>query len=197
MNHMKKAAAIMFCIAIGLAAAAARADTSIGYFDAIKNDPAIAAGQTYYLRHNLMFEKDTWPATNYWRGTLLPINTKVTVAALGSKSMLIKWDGGSLTIENNNYTKVTMAELAKRMLAPNPVPIEKFGDEMARNILGGTLVKGMTREQVIMTRGFPPGHKTPSVASDNGRWTYWSSTFVTETLVISGGKLVEGRNVVQ
>ena len=196
MKHLKNAA-IMLCLAISLAATAARADVSIGYFDTIKSDPEIVAGKTYFLRHNLMFEAGTWPATNYWRGTLLPINTKAIVDALGNKSMLIKWDGGSLTIENNNYTKVTMSELAKRMLSPDPVPIEKFGDEMARNITSGSLVKGMTREQVIMTRGYPPAHKTPSIAADNAKWTYWSSKFVTETVTISGGKLVDGRNVVQ
>ena len=196
MKHIKTAAAL-FCLAIGLAATAARADVSIGYFDAIKSDPAIVAGQTYYLRHNLMFEKGAWSATNFWRGTLLPVNTKITVAALGNKSMLIQWDGGSLTIENNNYTKTTMAELARRMLSPNPVPIEKFGDAMAKNITSGSLVKGMTREQVIMTRGYPPAHKTPSITSDNAKWTYWSSNFVTEAVTISGGKLVEGRNVAQ
>ena len=192
-----KSAAIMLCLAIGLAAAARAADVSIGYFDTIKSDPDITKGGTYYLRHNLMFEGGIWSATNYWRGTLLPINTKVTVGALGNKSMLIKWDGGSLTIENNNYTKVTMANLAKRMLSPNPVPIEKFGKEMAGNITGGSLVKGMTREQVIMTRGWPPAHKTPSITADNAKWTYWSSNFVTEAVSISGGKLVAGRNVAQ
>jgi hypothetical protein len=195
MKHIKNAA-IMLCLAIGLAATAARADVSIGYFDTIKSDPEIVAGQTYYLRHNLMFEKDTRPATNYWRGTLLPINTRVTVAGLGDKAMLIRWNDGSLTIENNSYTKTTMPALAKRMLSPNPVPIEKFGGVMAGNIAGGSLVKGMTREQVIMTRGYPPAHKTPGIASDNAKWTYWSSKFVTETVTISGGKLVDGRNVV-
>ena len=194
MKHMKTAA-IMFCLVIGLAATAARADVSIGYFDTIKSDPDIVAGQTYYLRHNLMFEKGTWVATNYWRGTLLLINTKVTVATLGNKSMLIKWDSGSLTIENNNYTKINMAALAKRMLSPNPVPIEKFGDAMAGNITSGTMVKGMTREQIIMTRGYPPAHKTPSITADNAKWMYWRSNFIIETIAISGGKLVEGRTV--
>jgi len=195
MKHIKSAA-IMLCLAIGLAAARA-ADVSIGYFDTITNDPDIVAKQTYYLRHNLMFENVWWDATNYWCGTLLPINTKVTVSTLGRGSMLIRWDGGSLKIENINHTKVTMATLAKRMLSPNPVPIEKFGEEMARNITSGSLVKGMTREQVIMTRGYPPGHRTPSIMTDNAKWVYWSSRFITETLAISGGKLVEGRNVAQ
>jgi len=196
MKHMKNAA-IMLCLAIGLAATAARADVSIGYFDTIKSDPDIVAGKTYCLRHNLRYESGSWPATNYWRGNLLLINTKVTVDALDSKTMRIKWSGTSLTIKNNDYTKITMAELAKRMLSPNPVPIEKFGDVMAKNITSGTLVKGMTREQIIMTRGYPPAHKTPSIDSDDGKWIYWVNNFATDTIVISGGKLVEGRNVVK
>jgi hypothetical protein len=196
MKHMKSAA-IMLCLLIGFAAAARAADVSIGYFDTIQSDPAIVAGQTYHLRHNLMFEGESWLATNYWRGALLPINTKVVVVSISRDSMRIRWDGGSLRIRNINNTKTTIAVLAKRMFSPNPVPIEKFGDEMAGNITSGTLVKGMTLEQVIMTRGFPLKQRTRSITSDNNTWTYKTSRYVTETLVISEGKLAEGRNVKQ
>lgn len=191
-----KTAAIMLCLAIGLAASVQAAD-SIGYFDTIKNDPDIRAGRTYYLRHNLMYEKGEWDATNYWRGVLLPINTKVTVEYASNKAMRISWESGSLLIENSKYTKCDMATLAKRMLAPNPVPVEKFGGEMAGSIASGTLVKGMTREQVIMTRGYPPAHKTPSITGETGRWIYWTSRYATETLVFKNGKLEKGRNMVQ
>lgn len=188
--------ALLVISSLFMLSVAAKTADSIGYFETIKKDADIKAGKTYYLRHNLMYERDTWDATNYWRGSLLPINTKVAVGAIGKNSMLIKWDGGSLTIENSKYTKKNMAALAKDMLASQPVPIEKFGEEMAQNISSGTMKKGMTREQIIMTRGHPPAHKTPSITAENAKWTYWTSRYATETLVISGGKLVEGRNVV-
>ena len=190
-----KTAVIVFCFAIGLGAAARASGVSIGYFDTIMNDPAIEAGQTYYLRHNLMFEKSTWEATNYWRGTLLPINTKVTVTAIDYHTVSFKWDGGKLMVVNSEHTMRRMETIAKHLLSPNPVPIEKFGEHMAQRIASGTLTKGMTREQVIMTRGWPPGHKTPDITSDNGRWMYWSSRFGYVTLVITDGLLKEGRSV--
>ncbi len=193
MKHIK-ITLLLLCAIAGFCATV-QAATSIDYFETIKNDPAIKVDGTYYMRHNLMYEKDTWDATNYWRGMLLPINTRVKVGSLGVNSMRIEWDGGSLLIENSAHTKRSMAMVAKQMLSPRRVPIEKFGDEMAGKIRGGILAKGMTREQVIMTRGFPPGHKTPNITSDEGKWTYWTSRFAKHTLAFKGGKLEKGRNL--
>lgn len=173
----------------------ANAAGSTGYFEAIKKEAPIKSGESYYMRHNLMFEKDSWDATNYWRGTLLQINTPVKVVAIGGNSVTIAWEGFLLKLENGKYTKVDTATLAKRMLSRTPVSLENF-DESTRNaIRAGTLSRGMTREQIIMTRGYPPAHKTPNIDADNGRWMYWSSRFVYVTYVISGGILTEGRDL--
>ena len=196
----------MFCIAVGFFNTAGAAETSIGYFDTIKNDPEIEKGQTYYLRHNLMHDGYKWIDTNYLRGTLLPINTKVTVVRIDHKgslsdvplvgiitknppSMCIKWDGEMLSVKAGEFARRSLKVIAKNMLSPKPVPIELYGEEMARKIASGTLAKGMTREQVIMTCGWPPGHRTPGLASDN--WVYWMSRFFHETLIFSGDKLIE------
>jgi hypothetical protein len=60
-------------------------------------------------------------------------------------------------------------------------------------IKNGVLKLGMTKEQVLMARGYPPGHKTPSVEAD--AWTYWSSRFINATLVFNQGVLVYGRGL--
>lgn len=174
--------------------AAARAADSIGYFDAIKNEAKIEKGQSYYMRHCLMFEKDAWDATNYWRGVLLPINTQVKLESIGGSYMVISWEGYRVKINNNQYTKIGMPDLAKRMLSRTPVPIEKFGKDMAGKIASGSLVLGMTREQIIMARGYPPAHKTPTIHADNGNWIYWTSRFATEVLNIKNGLLEKARN---
>ena len=51
----------------------------------------------------------------------------------------------------------------------------------------------MTREQVVMARGFPPGHKTPSLDADI--WTYWTSRHGSQTIVFTNGVLSKGRGV--
>jgi hypothetical protein len=51
----------------------------------------------------------------------------------------------------------------------------------------------MTKEQVLMTRGYPPRHRTPSL--EGNRWVYWSSRVVQLTVVFDGDVLIEGRGL--
>jgi hypothetical protein len=44
-------------------------------------------GGEYYTRHGLRQEKNRWRSTNYGRGTLVPINTKVRVDDITSSTI--------------------------------------------------------------------------------------------------------------
>lgn len=153
-------------------------------------------GNVYFLRHTLSFERDTWPVTNYWRGDRMPINTRVELLKIGRKSFSIRAieSGQELEIENiEKYSQKTPDELAAQMLADQRIPIEKLGEERARDIENGMLRLGMTKEEAIMTRGYPPSHKTPSTDVDT--WIYWNSRFAQQTIVFSDNLLVEGRGI--
>jgi hypothetical protein len=181
--------------ALCVVGSAATAADSIGYFDAIASDPAPVVGQQYYTRHCFMYEKGATETTNYWRGALVPINTQVTLVALGGKDMVLRLASGeTVKIDNvEKFSKRDTAAVAHNLLATRPVPIDRFDNATASAIKSGILKMGMTKEQVIMARGYPPGHKTPTLDFDT--WTYWSSRFVTQSLVFSNGVLVRGRDV--
>jgi len=174
-------------------------DPSTGYFEAIEKEATPVVGEQYYMRHCLKYEAGkSWETTNYWtdKSILVPINSKVTLTSLGAKAMQIKIEktGQALTIENvQKYSQKEMVAIAKAMLTGTPVPIEKFDEKIAKNLRNGILVLGMTKEQVVMTRGYPPGHKTPSLEIDT--WTYWDNRFVTHALVFQDGVLIKGRGL--
>lgn len=174
----------------------ALAGTSNPFLDGIAKAANPEAGKTYFARHGFMYEDGTHITTNYWRGALVPINSKITVvAATASKLVLQIVDTGE-TVKIDNaakYTKCDMREIARRMLSVDPIDLDRFDDETAAAIKSGTMRLGMTKEQVLMARGFPPAHKTPSLNGD--RWQYWSSRFVVQTLVFADGKLVDGRGI--
>jgi hypothetical protein len=48
------------------------------------------------------------------------------------------------------------------------------------SIKGGVVVKGMSREAVIMAIGVPSDHKTPSLESDT--WHFWKSRFAKRSI---------------
>jgi hypothetical protein len=154
------------------------------------------AGQEYFLRSSLHFEDGEYVGTNYSRGVLVPINTPVKIDAIKSDSIsLHRIDtNDKLTIKNvDKYTLKTMAEYARRLFSDVQSPLERLPEDLAAEIRRGEMRKGMTKEQVLMTRGYPPAHETPSI--DGDRWVYWSSRFVKLTIVFSNGRLSEGRGI--
>ncbi len=151
----------------------------------------VEIGKSYYTTHNFMFEKGRHVTTNYWRGEFVPVNTKVTVESMGKKKMVLSFKGTEVVILNKKaHTKRSMQEVADRMLSSKKVAV---GGKFAKDMKFGELRLGMTKQQVLKTRGYPPAHKTFSTESD--RWIYWSSKFVQRTLVFENNKLVAGRGI--
>lgn len=152
-------------------------------------------GKEYFTRYTFKYEDNERLATNYWRGETVPINTKVTLLSFGKNTFTLKFESGAtLKVENvEKHTKRSVAQLAKEMLSEKPTAIEKYGKEMEDAIRSGTLRLGMTKTQVLLARGYPPGHETPSL--EGNAWKYWSSRFVYQTLVFDGDILTEGRGL--
>ncbi len=150
----------------------------------------------YYTRYTCKFEKGKRLATNYWRGVLIPINTEVDLIGIKRDSFTLRIGHSSETVVFENvskYTNRSVEQLLEEFLADEVTPIERYGDDMARFIRTGTVRLGMTKTQVLLTRGYPPAHSTSSLDLDN--WQYWSSRFVVQTLVFDHEVLVQGRGL--
>lgn len=156
----------------------------------------VAAGKDYFTRYTFHEERNEHNTTNYARGPIVPINTPVKLLSMsGSKMTLKRLDTGQeIKVENvERHTKKSMPEIAALMLSAQKTPLEKLPEEVASAIRNGDMRKGMTREILLMARGYPPGHETPSLEGD--RWVYWSSRFVKQTVVFVNGRLSEGRGL--
>ncbi len=151
-------------------------------------------GGEYFTRHGLRQEKNRWRSTNYGRGTLVPVNTKVRVDDITSSTirLTIVASGEALKLSNiEKYTGGGVDLLAERTLSTEPTDLSGF--KFQKDIKVGTLRLGMTKEEAILARGYPPVHRTYSTEDD--RWIYWQNRFVTQTVVFADGKLVAGRNI--
>ena len=148
-------------------------------------------GKTYFTKYNFMFEKNRHVTTNYWRGQMVPVNSKVEVLSFDSKKMDILYNGQKVTILNvPKFSKKSMDEIADNLLSDSPVSIS---GKFTNSILNGQLRIGMSKDEVIMTRGYPPAHKTYSTEAD--LWVYWSSKFVQLSIEFTNGKLSRGRGI--
>jgi hypothetical protein len=156
----------------------------------------VSAGQEYFLRSTLKVDGGEYSATNYARGVIVPINTPVKIDAIrGDSISLHRIDtGDKFDVKNvEKYTRKTMTELARLLFSDEETKLERLPSELAASIRNGEMRKGMTKEQVLMARGYPPAHETPSTELD--RWVYWSSRFVKQTIVFYNGRLAEGRGI--
>ncbi len=156
----------------------------------------VTIGGEYYTRVNFWYEKGRHITTNYSVGTRVPINTKIRITKMKKKRIyfVMVESGTELTFENiQGYTLRSTPEMAAVLLSSEKTPVEKLGEQIAKFIKQGQLRLGMTKNQVIMTRGFPPQHRTSSLENDT--WIYWQNKFATHTLLFEDGILTEGRDL--
>jgi hypothetical protein len=150
-------------------------------------------GKEVYLRHCIRFEKQKWDTTNYARGTLIPINTKVTLSAVKRGSVTIECpEFGSVTLRNiEKYTGGSMDVLVERMFSDESTDVS--GSEFAADIEGGNMRLGMTKEETIWARGYPPAHRTATTTVNT--WIYQENRWAHHTVVFTDGKLSDGRGI--
>ncbi|RLA73402.1 MAG: hypothetical protein DRG24_00210 [Epsilonproteobacteria bacterium] len=132
-------------------------------------------------------------ATNYAAGEYLPPNTEVTVDQI-KKNILI-FSAGEKTFYLYNVTKYTQLDTAglyDRMLSPRPVDMSQFTVTERKSMENGLLVNGMSKEAVLVSRGYPPVHKTPSIDADE--WVYWNSRGYNYPLVFKNNKVSMSSN---
>ncbi|MDP2863297.1 MAG: hypothetical protein Q8N95_10950 [Desulfobacterales bacterium] len=138
------------------------------------------SGKTYYTRANVWYEHpNNILSTNYHRGAILPIGTKVKIHSIKGEKIQFTPDGSAqmFTIINDNKTStISTDELFNRYFSVEAVQAG-VGDyyqatEADReNIKKGIITLGMSRKAVLAAYGYPPTHKTPLLTSDI--WYFW------------------------
>ncbi len=126
--------------------------------------------------------------TNYASGDYLPPNTKVTVSRIEKKYFIFNADGKTIYMYNvPKYTGLNMSEFFDRTLKPTPVDMGKFTSLERKSMKTGLLKNGMSKEAVLVSRGYPPIHKTPSISGDT--WVYWNSRGYHYPLIFKNGRV--------
>jgi len=151
-------------------------------------------GKEYYTRYNFYYERNKHNTTNYARGILVPVNTKVTLTSISAKKIKLEINGQPITFVNaKKFTRRDTDVIASELLSSTEIPLSKANPKFLADLKTGILRLGMTKEEVLITRGYPPRHKTPS--NESNRWVYWINKFVKLTLVFDNDKLTQGRGV--
>ena len=146
---------------------------------------ASVAGKTY-TAYNLWYENPKRMfGVNYTRGVMIPAGTEVQIRRVGryGKRPTVKFtavgDHRKYTIYFRKQFRpgVSMDEIKGRLFTT------KTFDELTKGlspmeikaIKRGTLVEGMSKRAVLVGRGYPPSHETPSLEADT--WFFWDNRF--------------------
>jgi len=108
---------------------------------------------------------------------IIPVGTPLTVLGTGRNRIKIKIDGKDQAIGNDYSRDLSLDEFAKRyVVAENPAAkISGFPKNIQDAIAAARITKGMTREQVLMSVGYPVSSEN-HVLSDK-TWRFWLTSF--------------------
>jgi len=154
--------------------------------------------------------------TNYGNGVMIPVNTKVRFKDVNSKQMSFTYKGNLVMLRNiPKYSGTNVEEMINRYFGPKKVNLSKFTrlekdailSKKETTIPGGVhvspfgvhksgpvtslsaskIVVGMSKEAVLVSRGYPPVHATSSLKSD--KWKYWETKFNTRIVEFKNDKV--------
>lgn len=148
-------------------------------------------GTTRFLCCNLYYEKPKINDTAYQVGTRIPFGTRVHIEHVrrdsveftpeGHPTITLVYKEGAKAVPFESYLDRLLVEKDPRG-ALRKVPAKRL-DAIEK----GRLEQGMTKEQVLMARGIPPAHRTPSLESPT--WTYWQNRWDTIAVYFSGDRV--------
>lgn len=149
-------------------------------------------GSMVYTQTSLWIDNNRHMTTNYSSGYLIPINSRVEIQESNRGAIVIHVPDldRRVRIENAaNHTGEDIVGIYERYFGNRPVDLSRFDSNTRNAIEGGRVEEGMTRDAVLLARGYPPSHQTPSL--DQNVWTYWRNRFARQTVTFSGDRVSE------
>lgn len=141
-------------------------------------------GQERYTQLNLWVEGGEHLTTNYKAGWKLPVNSKVRIGDTSGDAIKVRVpDSGREFVVMNveGYSGQDIAGIADRYFADEARDLSGFSASDQESIREGEIRRGMSKQAVLTSRGYPPAHETGSIREDE--WKYWTSRF--DTIVVS------------
>ena len=129
-----------------------------------------------YTCCNLHYDGEKISDVNWTHAAMIPAGAPIRVVSYGYKSANVEIDGRPFVINHEyGYKEESVEQFMRKIVVPESprARIAKWPEPVRSAIEKGTVVNGMTREQVIVSVGYPPTHKTPSL--DAPVWNHWQS----------------------
>jgi hypothetical protein len=139
--------------------------------------------KTLYTCCNIHYERDEVVDANYYVGANLGFGSPAVVQGMARDSVTFTSGATKLTLLHRYGTQQESFEqyLNKVLVETDPhARFQTFPPKVQEAINSARVERNMTREQVLMSLGYPPTHRTASL--EQPTWTYWYNRWVTYTV---------------
>jgi len=151
--------------------------------------------QTRFLCCNVWYEHDSINDVLYQWGTKIPFGTRVRIVKVGKDRVTFQAEGHpAVTLELRYGAKVITNDdyVSRIFVVDDPrAKLKKVPAKTVRLIEDGQVAEGMTKDQVLMAVGYPPAHRTPSLAQSD--WHFWQNRWHQWLVNFDGDKVVSVR----
>ena len=108
---------------------------------------------------------------------LVPLGSPTKITGYGRNRVLVTIDGKRQAIGNDYSRDLGLEAFAKRyVVTEDPrAKLATYPAKLRDAIQAGRVGRGMTREQVLMSVGYPISSETPRLEATT--WRYWVSSF--------------------
>ena len=136
--------------------------------------------RTLYTCCNIHYESSNLSDANYYIGGTVPFGSAVQVKGIDRGALTIQAGTQELNLHHRYGTpNETFQQYVDKVLVSDDPKIKaaSYSQAAQQAIKESRVEVGMTKEQVVMSLGHPPAHRTPSL--DAWEWTYWYNQWVT------------------
>jgi len=159
-----------------------------GTFLALRSADAQTTGRQLYTACNIWYERPTKIySTLYQKGAMIPAGTPVA-NVIRKRKYVVFTDAKTSTTYRIYWIRkhrpgISFAQFCQRLLTPKPFKqlTKGFTKQEIDAIKTGSVVNGMSKAAVLVSWGYPPEIRTPSIVASS--WTYWKSRF--DTVIVS------------
>lgn len=137
-----------------------------------------AATRSGFACCNLHYEGDWISDSNLAQLAFIPAGTRINVKKIDGYRAYVEVDGKPMRLGHDygREQETTEQWVNKLVLVEDPrLKIAKYPPAIRKAIEAGKLMKGMTKEQVIISVGYPQTNENPKL--DGPYWRYWWSSY--------------------
>ena len=138
---------------------------------------ATSAADATFTCCNLHYEGDWISDANYAKQPFVPAGSRIKINDYGRYRASVTIEGRQMRIgqDHGRAQESTEKYVTKLVVKEDPnLKIATFPSKIQAAIRAGKVMQGMTKEQVIISLGYPRTDGTRS--TDLDQWTYWADT---------------------